>query len=40
MRYRLVADRQPAADARPAEPSLEDGYVALMRRQRAAGPAA
>lgn len=35
MRYRLVADRQPAPAARPAEPSLEDGYVALMRRQRA-----
>ena len=39
MRYRLVADQQPAADAQPAEPSLEDGYVALMRRQRAAMPA-
>ncbi len=36
MRYRLVADSQPAPEAQPAEPNLEDGYVALMRRERTA----
>jgi ABC-2 type transport system ATP-binding protein len=36
MRYRLVTDQRPAPDALPADPSLEDGYVALMRRQRTA----
>ncbi|HEV7214795.1 MAG TPA: ABC transporter ATP-binding protein [Chloroflexota bacterium] len=34
MRYRLVTDQQPSPDALPSDPSLEDGYVALMRRQR------
>jgi ABC-2 type transport system ATP-binding protein len=40
MRYRIVADERPMPDAQPAEPSLEDGYVALMRRKRTAVPVA
>ncbi|MEU6712304.1 ABC transporter ATP-binding protein [Nonomuraea sp. NPDC046802] len=30
MRYRVVAATPPAPDALPAEPTLEDGYLALM----------
>ncbi|MBB2909679.1 ABC-type multidrug transport system ATPase subunit [Streptosporangium becharense] len=30
MRYRVVSATPPAADARPAVPTLEDGYLALM----------
>ena len=40
MRYRLVADQQPAPEAQPVEPNLEDGYVALMRRERTGAAAA
>jgi ABC-2 type transport system ATP-binding protein len=36
--YRIVGERPAGLEAQPAAPSLEDGYVALMRRQR--GPAA
>lgn len=36
MRYRIVADAPPSGTAVPAEPSLEDGYVALMRQRRTA----
>ncbi|PZR99334.1 MAG: ABC transporter ATP-binding protein [Candidatus Chloroheliales bacterium] len=31
MHYRIVSSVRPGADAEPTEPSLEDGYVALMR---------
>ncbi len=31
MQYRVVSGAKPVADAEPAEPTLEDGYVALMR---------
>ena len=34
MRYRIVADVPPSGIAASAEPSLEDGYVALMRQRR------
>jgi ABC-2 type transport system ATP-binding protein len=34
MRYRVVAAEAPP-DAAPAEPGLEDGYVALMSAARA-----
>jgi ABC-2 type transport system ATP-binding protein len=40
MRYRIVADECPLPCAQPAEPSLEGGYVALMRRKRTAVPVA
>jgi ABC-2 type transport system ATP-binding protein len=30
MRYRVVSSEPPGSGARPAEPTLEDGYVALM----------
>jgi ABC-2 type transport system ATP-binding protein len=30
-RYRVLAERPPAPNAKPAEPVLEDGYVALLR---------
>lgn len=30
-RYRVVAERAPAPTAQPADPVLEDGYLALMR---------
>lgn len=36
--YRVVTENPPAA-AQPVEPTLEDGYVALMRRTRSAGQA-
>lgn len=36
MRYRIVAPRPPAPQAVSAEPTLEDGYVALMREHRSA----
>ena len=32
MRYRVVAQVRPGAEALQVEPNLEDGYVALMRR--------
>jgi hypothetical protein len=32
MRYRVVASAPPDPRARPAEPTLEDGYLALMDR--------
>ena len=32
MRYRVVAQECPGAEALQVEPNLEDGYVALMRR--------
>ena len=32
MRYRVVAQERPGAEALQVEPNLEDGYVALMRR--------
>ncbi len=32
MRYRVVAQERPNAAAQQVEPNLEDGYVALMRR--------
>ena len=31
MRYRIVGPEQPAPDARPADPNLEDGYLALAQ---------
>lgn len=31
MRYRIVGPVQPAPEARPAEPNLEDGYLALAQ---------
>ncbi len=34
IQYRVVAGTQPTPEALPAHPSLEDGYVALMRRER------
>ncbi|EXG82358.1 ABC transporter ATP-binding protein [Cryptosporangium arvum] len=34
--YRVIAEGQPAADATPVAPTLEDGYVALMHRARTA----
>jgi hypothetical protein len=33
-RYRVVSRTLPAAGAQPTEPSLEDGYVALMQERR------
>jgi ABC-2 type transport system ATP-binding protein len=30
-RYRVVSADRPGADAVPVAPSLEEGYVALMR---------
>ncbi len=36
MRYRIVADVRPATNAHQVEPSLEDGYLALMRARTAA----
>jgi len=36
MRYRIVADERPATNAQQVEPSLEDGYLALMRARSAA----
>ncbi|MEU6075354.1 ATP-binding cassette domain-containing protein [Micromonospora sp. NPDC047074] len=41
-RYRVVSPTRPAPEAAPVPPTLEDGYVALMRRHastRAAEPA-
>jgi ABC-type multidrug transport system ATPase subunit len=35
MQYRVVGEISPRADAVPAEPNLEDGYIWLMRDQRA-----
>jgi ABC-2 type transport system ATP-binding protein len=32
VRYRVVAQTRPSADAEPVEPSLEDGYVALAQQ--------
>ncbi len=37
MRYRLVAEREPAGAAEPVEPTLEDGYLALNRPETLAG---
>jgi ABC-2 type transport system ATP-binding protein len=34
--YRIVTETRPPAGAVPAEPTLEDGYVALMRHGRSA----
>lgn len=34
VQYRIVADEPPHLDATELEPTLEDGYVALMRSQR------
>ncbi|MEO3821549.1 ABC transporter ATP-binding protein [Plantactinospora sp. B24E8] len=36
--YRVVSPTRPGADAVPAAPSLEEGYVALMRRAAAPVP--
>jgi ABC-type multidrug transport system ATPase subunit len=33
VQYRIVADIRPHSTATPVEPTLEDGYVALQRRQ-------
>lgn len=33
VRYHVVGDLAPRAGAMPGEPSLEDGYVSLMRKQ-------
>jgi ABC-2 type transport system ATP-binding protein len=33
VQYRVVGDLSPRAGAMPGEPSLEDGYVSLMRKQ-------
>ena len=35
VQYRVVSETSPGLGAEPAEPSLEDGYVWLMREQRA-----
>ena len=35
VQYRVVSETSPGPGAEPAEPSLEDGYVWLMREQRA-----
>jgi ABC-2 type transport system ATP-binding protein len=35
-RYRVISRTAPVPDAQPAEPTLEDGYVTLMREKRAA----
>jgi ABC-2 type transport system ATP-binding protein len=32
MRYRVVGDSPPALDAAPADPNLEDGYLALAQK--------
>ncbi|GGN44119.1 ABC-type multidrug transport system ATPase subunit [Actinoplanes campanulatus] len=37
MRYRVVARTAPSAQARPLDPSLEDGYLAVTADQAAAG---
>jgi ABC-type multidrug transport system ATPase subunit len=34
VQYRVVGERPPAADAQPLPPSLEDGYIWLMRDAR------
>lgn len=34
MRYRVVLSEPPASGARASEPTLEDGYVALMHRHK------
>jgi ABC-type multidrug transport system ATPase subunit len=36
VQYRVLADRRPTIDAVAVQPSLEDGYVALMREHSAA----
>jgi ABC-2 type transport system ATP-binding protein len=33
VQYRIVADTWPHSTATPVEPTVEDGYVALLRRQ-------
>ncbi|MFG1605101.1 ABC transporter ATP-binding protein [Actinoplanes sp. NPDC049265] len=38
MRYRVVAPAPPAVDAEPAEPNLEDGYLALGRAEILSSP--
>ncbi|MCG5221048.1 ABC transporter ATP-binding protein [Streptosporangium soli] len=38
MRYRMVSLTRPAANAEPAEPTLEDGYLALMESAQATVP--
>jgi ABC-2 type transport system ATP-binding protein len=35
VQYRVVGEQRPHAGAEPAQPNLEDGYVWLMREQRA-----
>jgi ABC-type multidrug transport system ATPase subunit len=37
--YRVISVRQPDVDARPASPTVEDGYVALMHATRSMTPA-
>jgi hypothetical protein len=32
-RVRLLAEAPPQADSRPATPTIEDGYMYLMRRE-------
>jgi hypothetical protein len=32
VQYRVIGSPDPKYDAQPAEPSLEDGYIWLMRR--------
>jgi ABC-2 type transport system ATP-binding protein len=39
MRYRVVSAAPPAPDAQPADPNLEDGYLALAQAQNARGVA-
>ncbi len=38
--YRVVGEPAPGMSAEPAQPTLEDGYIWLMRSSRAAAPVA
>jgi ABC-type multidrug transport system ATPase subunit len=40
VQYRVVGQPEPGQQAQPADPSLEDGYIWLMRERRAPVPAA